>query len=199
MSRRAIRRRPFIRLLNGVVAFALTFYGVPLPIPSNAPKPLQIAKELFSPQVAEALQVKKVYTGETAFGTADESLTVCISTGATGQCTPGSPTIADTSKAFILVNNSTNSGASSVASDFLISADFFDGSNVYLYRQGSGSVATVEWSVVEFFSNTSPQDVLVQRGTTSIGMTVWPRDSISFVTCEPIKPSAPVMSMFAIV
>jgi len=137
------RRPPAVaracRVLNVLLAFCMTFFGVPIPVPQDAPRPIRVALEALQMPDAEAVQIKTVQRGTYAFGTADESTEITIAS-------------VDTTKAVVFITN-TSASTNSYPAEGLISADFVSDTKLYLYRQGSGTTATVEWQVVEFASN----------------------------------------------
>ncbi|MBI4597904.1 MAG: hypothetical protein HY737_05840, partial [Candidatus Omnitrophica bacterium] len=141
--------RPWMKVVRGALAFALTFNGVPLPIPTWAPQPFQTIKEALGLTDLEASQIKKVYRGKVVFDADDTVQTTSIG-GTINQA-----------KSIILLSSLVESVAADQNQFF--TGQFEDNDTIAIDRAGGTVFSSVGWQVVEFEDGVS-----VQRGISSM-------------------------------
>ena len=152
-KKRPLGVRVCVRGVNFILAFALAFLWVPLPIrlPPGAPQPVRVAtealQELVEPKEAEAAPTKAVQQGTASLGGVATTEVAAI-------------TEVDVQKAVIFTTPRPNSDKFEAG---LVTAEFNSPTELFFARNFADKTNTLEWKVIEF-----SDEVFVQGGLTRI-------------------------------
>ena len=143
-----------------VTAFVMVFSGVPLPmITPQAPKPLQVVKDLLEPKQAEAVQIKRIQTGSIYFDLDDITQTVEIQQ-------------VDQTKTVVMLYQESDatatntSGSTSMTQAVLFRYQFESDTSLIISRDGANTTI-LYGSYVKYYIMEFEDGVFVQRGISS--------------------------------